>query len=198
MSALKPVTLASTSAVRRAILDGAGVRYEAVSPGVDEDAVKRELAGATPEALALELARRKALAVSAGRSGLVMGADQVLTFDGRMFDKAADMKEAETRLKQWRGHPHALIGGVALAEGGRVVWEHCETSRLVMREFSDAFLARYLRDAGPRILSSVGCYQLEGLGAQLFAHIDGDYFAVLGLPLLPLLDALRAHGGLQQ
>lgn len=197
MSARKPLTLASTSGIRRRILTGAGVAFDAVSPGVDEDAAKAELAGAAPQAVALELARRKALAVSAARPGLVIGADQVLVEGGRLFDKAKTMAEAEARLKQWRGRPHDLVGGVALAESGRIVWDHGETSHLTMRDFSDAFLARYLADAGEQILTSVGCYQLEGLGAQLFARIDGDYFAVLGMPLLPLLDALRAHGGLE-
>lgn len=194
---MRPVTLASTSAIRRAILSGAGIGFDAVSPGVDEDAVKDAMRGATPAALSLELAKRKALAVSMTRPGLVIGADQVLALDGAVWDKARDMAEAEARLRELRGRTHELVGGVALAEGDRILWTHSETSRLTVRDFSDEFLARYLREAGDAILSSVGCYQLEGLGAQLFERIDGDYFAVLGLPLLPLLAALRAHGGLE-
>ena len=193
---MQPVTLASTSAVRRAILSGAGVVFDAVSPGVDEDAVKEAMQGASAASLSLELAKKKALAVSAGRAGLVIGADQVLAFEGAIWDKAHDMDEAERKLRALRGKTHELVGGLAIAQGDRILWTHSETSRLTVRAFSDAFLHRYLDEAGPQILSSVGCYQLEGLGAQLFDQMEGDYFAVLGLPLLPLLDALRAHGGL--
>jgi septum formation protein len=195
---MRAVTLASTSAIRQAMLSGAGVRFQAVSPGVDEDAVKAAMGGVSAAALSMELAKKKALAVSAVRPGLVIGADQVLAFGGAIFDKARDMAEAESRLRQLRGRTHELVGGVALAEGDRLLWTHSEISRLAMRDFSDDFLTRYLDEAGPQILSSVGCYQLEGPGAQLFERIEGDYFAVLGLPLLPLLAALRAHGGLGQ
>lgn len=195
---MKPVILASTSAIRRTILTSAGVGFDPVPPGVDEDAVKQAMRGASAAALSLELAKKKALAVSGVRPGLVIGADQVLAFEGAIWDKARDMAEAEARLRELRGRTHELVGGVALAEGDRVLWTHSETSRLTVRVFSDEFLKRYLREAGEVVLSSVGCYQLEGLGAQLFERIDGDYFAVLGMPLLPLLQALRAHGGLEQ
>lgn len=198
MKTPKPVILASTSAIRRAILTGAGVAHEAAPPGVDEAAVKQAMQGVTPQALAVELAQQKALAISRTRPGLVIGADQVLVFEGEIFDKAKDKAEAEERLRRLRGRTHELVGGVALAEGERILWRHREISRLTMRGFGDAFLARYMKEAGDGLTSSVGCYQLEGLGAQLFEKIEGDYFAVLGLPLLPLLAALRAHGGLQQ
>ena len=194
---MKPVILASTSAIRRAVLTGAGVAFDAVAPGVDEDAVKQAMPDAAPAVLALELAQQKALAISANRPGLVIGADQVLVFEGQIFDKAKDAAEAEARLRQLRGKTHELVGAVALTEGERVLWTHVETSRLTMRAFSEDFLARYLQHAGGGLTSSVGCYQLEGLGAQLFEKINGDYFAVLGMTLLPLLGALRAHGGLQ-
>ncbi len=197
MSARLPVILASTSAIRRDVLAAAGIAFESEAPGVDEDAVKREMAGAAPASIAAELAARKALAVSARRPGLVIGADQVLAHEGGMLDKAHDMAEAAHRLRALRGRTHELLCGVALAQDGGIIWRHDAVSRMTMRDYSDAFLARYLKTAGPQILSSVGCYQLEGMGAQLFARIEGDYFAVLGLPLLPLLAALRAHGGLE-
>ncbi len=196
MTDLLPITLASQSAVRRAVLTAAGVPFAAQSPGVDEDIVKTEMAGAEPAAIAGALAEKKALAVSAKRDGLVIGADQILVFEGALWDKALSMAEAEERLTVLRGKSHELVCGVAIAHGGDIVWRHSQVSRLVMREFSDEFLAHYLHEAGEDILASVGCYQLEGLGAQLFAAIEGDYFAVLGLPLLPVLDALRDHGGL--
>lgn len=197
MSDLLPVVLASQSGIRRSVLTAAGVAFDAQSPSVDEDAVKTEMQGKPPAAIALALAEKKALAVSATRDGLVIGADQVLVFDGAIWDKARSMQEAEERLAVLRGKTHELVCGLAIAHGGDIVWRHGQTSRLTMRNYSDAFLARYLHEAGEAILTSVGCYQLEGLGAQLFESIEGDYFAVLGMPLLPLLAALRDHGGLE-
>lgn len=195
-SSLTPVTLASGSAVRRTMLAAAGVWFDAVSPGVDEDALKLEWTGDEPATLAGSLAEAKALSVSEDRPGLVIGADQVLAFDGRIWDKARTMEEARDRLSRLRGQPHELIGGVVLAEGDSVLWRHIAVSRLYVRDFSDDFLDWYLATAGDQILSSVGCYQFEGLGAQLFDRVEGGYFAILGMDLPPLLNALRAHGGL--
>ena len=185
--------LASGSMSRRAILTNAGLSFEVDPADVDEAALKATFKG-DAAALALHLAEAKALAVSRRRDGLVLGADQVLAFDGRIFDKVRSAEEAAERLRDLRGHTHWLKGGVALAEGGEVVWRHESTCRMVVRNFSDAFLDDYLKRADDILTKSVGAYAFEGLGAQLFEHVEGDYFAVLGLPLLPVLSELRARG----
>lgn len=192
------IVLASGSRIRAAILRGAGVAFETASPGVDEAAVKAQMAAATPAQVAEALAERKALAVSVARpDDLVIGADQTLAYDDRLFDKAESLEEARERLLMLRGRTHHLNAGVVLALGGEVVWRTLAVSRLTMREFSDAWLDRYLA-CNPQVLASVGCYELEGEGVQLFDHIDGDYFAILGLPLLGLLAELRRRGGLER
>lgn len=185
--------LASGSASRRAILENAGLHFEIDPADVDEAALKAQFSG-DAAALALHLAEAKALAVSSRRTGLVLGADQVLAFDGKVFDKAKTVEEAAERLAMLRGKTHWLKGGVALARDGEIVWRHESSCRMVMRNFSDAFLDAYLARAGDILTKGVGAYAFEGLGAQLFEHVDGDYFAVLGLPLLPVLGALRAQG----
>lgn len=185
--------LASGSASRRAILKSAGLAFKVDPAGVDEAALKRKFSG-DPGALALHLAEAKALAVSKRRDGLVLGADQVLAFDGKTFDKAASKQEAGERLAMLRGKTHWLRGAIALAEGGEIVWHHESTCRMVVRNFSDEFLADYLKRAGDILTKGVGAYAFEGLGAQLFERVEGDYYAVLGLPLLPVLAELRARG----
>jgi septum formation protein len=193
------LVLASKSAVRTRLLAAAGVKFEAVDSGLDEADAKAGLAGLTPDAVALALAEAKALRVSKTRpDALVIGADQTLDFEGRLFDKAASLAEARARLVMLRGRSHRLHAGVAVARGDRIVWRKCASSSLTMRDFSDASLDAYLaRNPGPA-LSSVGCYELEGEGAQLFDRIIGDYFAILGLPLLGLLGCLRKEGALPQ
>lgn len=193
-----PVILASTSAIRRQVLTGAGVPFEAVSPGVDEEAAKVSLraAGAGPRDQADALAELKALRVSAKRPGLVIGCDQILQCDGRAWDKADTLEEARERLRALRGRAHTLECAAVIARDGVPIWRLLKTSRLMMRDFSDAFLDDYLARHGEAALSAVGCYQLEGAGAQLFERIDGDYFAILGLPLLEILAFLRLHGAL--
>lgn len=187
--------LASGSAIRRQILTGAGIRFETQSPGVDEDALKSKLRGAAPGVVALELAKAKALAVSMQRpDALVLGADQVLAMDGRVFDKAKTPEEARERLTAQRGRAHTLEGGLAAARGGDIVWTHESTARLTVRDFSEAFLDDYMNQAGEELTASVGAYAYEGLGAQLFERVEGDYYAILGLPLLPVLDLLRREG----
>jgi septum formation protein len=192
------VVLASTSASRIALLRGAGVAFDARPAGVDEDLAKRSLLaeGTTPRDIADALAELKAIRISEKTPALVIGADQTLDLGGALMDKAATVDEARERLKALRGQSHKLHSGVVLARDGEPIWREVKTATLRMRAFSDAFLEDYLRDQGEKILSSVGCYQLEGPGVQLFDRIDGDYFTILGLPMLGLLDVLRRHGAL--
>jgi len=191
----EPLTLASKSAARTAVLRGAGLSFETADSRVDEDVTKQALLArsASPREIAMALAQEKALAVASKRPGLVIGADQTLEFEGGLYDKVATLEAARDRLKLLRGHPHHLHSAVVLARGEEVVWQETVTATLTMRDFSDAFLQAYLEEEGPAALGSVGCYRLEGLGVQLFSAIDGDYFTILGLPLMGLLDRLRTH-----
>jgi septum formation protein len=195
----KPVTLASKSAARGAVLKGAGVAFETAGAGVDEAAVKVGLLaeGATPREVADALAELKAVKVSRNRPGLVIGADQTLELDGKLFDKAESLEEARERLQAMRGKVHKLHSAVVVAENGEAIWREVPAAKLSMRPFTDAFLDGYLARVGEEVLSSVGCYQLEGEGVQLFDRIEGDYFTILGLPLTGLLDLLRRHGVLE-
>ncbi len=193
------VVLASTSASRNALLRAAGVTFDAMAPGVDEDAAKAALVGdgATPRDVADALAELKAVRVSRRAPGaLVIGADQTLDLDGQLIDKAADVEEARQRLRTLRGRSHKLHAGVVVAQDGEPIWREVATSTLRMRDISDAFLDDYLARQGEKVLSSVGCYHLEGEGVQLFDRVDGDYFGILGLPLIGVLDLLRRHGAL--
>lgn len=189
-------TLASTSAIRRQLLTNVGLTFEAVGANVDEDAIKDAMRteGATPRAQADKLAEAKAVRVSQKRDGLVLGCDQILAFNGASFDKSNNLEEASQRLKLLRGQTHSLECAVVIARDGVPIWRLVKSSQLTMRPFSDAFLASYLANHGDEALSSVGCYQFEGPGAQLFERVEGDYFAILGLPLLEVLDFLRLHG----
>jgi septum formation protein len=190
-----PLILASRSAARRAMLTGAGVPFEAEDAGVDEPAIKAAFGCDDPAALAVELARAKALAVSARRPGAwVLGSDQTLAFDGGLISKAASLEAARDRLRIMRGREHQLHSGAALARDNQVVWSDFDTARMAMREFSDAFLDAYLAAEGEPVLASVGAYRLEGMGSQLFDRVEGDYFTVLGMPLWPLLAELRRVG----
>jgi septum formation protein len=194
-----PVTLASKSAARQTILRNAGVAFEAVGSGVDEDAAKAGLLaeGASPREVADALAELKAFKVSTKRPGLVIGSDQTLDLDGALIDKVETVEAARERLLQLRGKVHKLHSAVVVARDGRPIWRTVETSRLSVRDFSDAWLDGYLERNAPGVLSSVGCYFLEGEGVQMFDRIDGDYFSVLGLPVVALFDFLRLHGALQ-
>lgn len=196
-----PVVLASASVARRAMLSAAGLTFDVVPARIDEDAVRSAMvavdAYVSPAMIAARLAQEKAIAVARNNAGkLVIGSDQVLVFENTIFSKVATLDEARAVLKKLRGRVHELVSAVALARDGELLWHHQEAARLTMRDFSDAFLAGYLEDAGEVILQCVGCYELEAKGVQLFDKIEGDYFTVLGLPLLALLSALRTQGAL--
>jgi septum formation protein len=193
------IVLASKSAPRAAILAGAGVAFEVVGAGVDEAPLKAAWMAerAAPRVIARRLAAAKAQAVSRqAPDAFVIGADQTLELDEALYDKVDSLEAARERLALLRGREHELHSALVVARGGRVAWRFCESPKLTMRDFSDAWLEGYLTRGGDALLGSVGCYMLEGEGAQLFERIWGDYFAVLGLPLLPLLDYLRREGAL--
>ncbi len=188
--------LASGSASRRLLLANAGVEALCVRPNVDEDAAKAAMRaeGLPAREQAMRLAELKALKVSQTRPGLVIGGDQMLALGDRVFDKPANRSEARSHLEALSGRSHRLETAIVIYEGGQSVWRHLARPKLTMRPLSEAFMEAYLDQAGETILSTVGGYQLEGLGAQLFTNIEGDYFSILGLPLLPLLDYLRVRG----
>ena len=190
------LTLASTSIIRRQLLQNAGLTFETVKSNVDEDAIKTamRLEGASPRAQADKLAEVKAVRVSQNRSGLVLGCDQILSFKGVSFDKSDTLSDASERLKLLRGQTHSLECAVVLARDGIPIWRLVKVAHLTMRPFSDAFLENYLACYGEQALSSVGGYQYEGAGAQLFERVEGDYFSILGLPLLEVLAFLRLQG----
>lgn len=187
--------LASASRTRKDMLAQAGLRFTVQPADLDEAALMAGLGGVAADAVAARLALEKALAISRGHPGaLVLGADSVLAFDGEIISKAPDMASARALLQRLCGKTHQLVSAAALVRDGAPVWAHADTVRLAMRDFTPAFLDDYLAREGEAILSSVGCYRFEGLGAQLFDRVEGDYFAILGLPLLPLLTALRGQG----
>lgn len=192
------IVLASTSAVRRKLLTDAGVPFEAVAPGVDEAAAKASLLaeGVRPRDVADALAELKAVRVSARRPELTVGSDSVLELDGALFDKAATAEEARGNLLRLRGRTHQLHSAVVAARGGAPIWREVRTARMTVRPFSDAWLDRYMAEAGDALTTSVGAYWYEALGVQLFERVEGDHFTVLGLPMLGLLDLLRRHGEL--
>ncbi len=195
-SSHRDVVLASGSQSRRRLLTAAGLTFRIVSPEVDEAAIHQALYNGNEEAdpsdVAELLARAKAEEVGARvPAALVIGADQVLSLDGRILDKPTDRDAVRDSLLALRGKTHQLHSAVALAEGGQVTWSHIETAHLTMRAFSPEFLGRYLAAAGPQVYRSVVPYQLDGLGIQLFDRIEGDYFAILGLPILLLFGRLR-------
>jgi septum formation protein len=179
------------------LLRGAGVAFAAERAEIDERALEANLGASRPADVALALSEAKALAVSARFPGsLVIGADQTLSLGERSFHKPATPSEARAQLMALRGATHRLNSGIAIARDDAILFGHVATANMTMRPFSDVCLDWYLGIAGERVLTSVGCYQLEGPGIQLFENIDGDYFTILGLPLMPLLAALRDLGAL--
>lgn len=193
------LVLASGSSVRQSMLKGAGLNFQVQTADIDERGLEAELGDLSPEALAQELAIAKAQAVSAVVSQtnpniLVIGADQVLEHDGVLLHKAANSQEADEKLKRLQASTHHLIAATALVRDGQTLWSGSDRASLTMRALSDKERAAYLDRAGDAVTQSVGAYRLEELGSALFERIEGDYFTILGLPLLPLLSALRTHG----
>jgi septum formation protein len=189
--------LASASPSRRQMLQNAGLDFSVETSGVDEDEVKLSLSAekAAPQDIAETLAELKAQRVSKRNPGaLVIGADSTLACNGRLFDKPPTMAAARTQLQVLAGETHELHSSVVVARAGTRLWHCNERARLTMRPLDDAFLDAYLARAGEAVLTSVGAYQLEGVGAHLFTKVEGDYFTILGLPLLPLLSFLAGHG----
>lgn len=192
------LVLASNSAARREMLVNAGVTFSVQGADIDENTVKAVHDPSDAAGLAVELARVKALAVSRHNDDAwVLGADQTLAFDGGLVSKAASLDEARARLMAMRGRQHQLHSGAALARNGQIVWSGVDKATLKIRAFSPAFLDAYLTAEGEALLSCVGSYRLEGMGAQLFEAVEGDYFTVLGLPLWPVLAELRRAGVLR-
>ncbi|MBX6327113.1 MAG: Maf family protein [Pseudolabrys sp.] len=190
-----PLVLASRSHVRGRILAAAGLRFEIRPAELDERALEAQYGPADAAAIARRLACAKAVAVAASMPGrLVLGADQTLTRGDRRFSKPADRSAAAEQLRALRGRTHELHSALALARDAEVLFTHVGTARLTMRGFSDQFLEAYLDMVGEAALASVGGYQLEGIGIHLFERVEGDYFTILGLPLLPLLAYLRQTG----
>jgi septum formation protein len=191
----QPLVLASKSAVRHAILRDAGIPAEIMPADIDERGIEQRAGTRDPGEVAALLAREKARAVAGGQPArLVLGADQTLALGERRFSKPPDLAAAREQLKALRGRTHALHTAIALVRNGDVTFEHREVARLTMRAFSDAFLDDYLAAMGPAVTTSVGGYQLEKAGIQLFERVEGDHFVILGLPLLALLQHLRQAG----
>lgn len=196
MNADNSLVLASSSVVRRRLLEQAGIPFRVRPAGIDEAGVIAALQAenAPPRHVADLLAELKAVQISRAEApAFTLGADQVLALEGELFQKPPDLKGARAHLEALRGKTHELITAAVLAREGAPIWRHVTISKLTMRPFSDEFLEAYLQRNSEHILSSVGAYLLEEEGVQLFSRIDGDYFSVLGLPMLPLLDILRCH-----
>ena len=193
-----PIILASGSAIRHQILTQAGIGFETIVKSVDETAIKASMLSENfrLQDIADALAEAKSVRVSQQNPGLVIGADQIMVMDNSLFDKPKDMNEAKSRLLSMRGKTHYLIGAVVISENGIPVWRHLAKTKLTMREFSDSFLDDYLVAEGESLLQSVGAYRFEGRGSQLFSNVEGDFFSILGLSLLPVMDYLRQRGAI--
>lgn len=193
--ATQPLVLASRSAARWTMLKAAGVPVELHPADIDERTLAANAASQRPASIAALLAKEKAAVVGRAHPGrLVLGADQTLALGANSFTKPADRGAAREQLRALSGKRHELHSAVAFVQDGAVLFEHGDTARLTMRTFSDRFIDLYLDAVGEAATTSVGAYQLEGLGSQLFERVEGDYFTILGLPLIPALDFLRRHG----
>src|SRR5690606_26268049 len=193
------IILSSTSPFRKRLLENAGLEFRTVSPETDERTVETTLEGSdvTPDDVALILGEAKAQDVSQRNpDAWVIGSDQTLSLDGRIFHKPADMEDARRHLLALSAKTHQLNSAVVIARGGETVWRHVGVAHLTMRKLDPGFIGRHLAEVGDKALSSVGAYQIEGRGIQLFEKIDGDYFTIVGLPMLPLLASLRELGAI--
>ena len=191
------IVLASGSATRKDLLERSGVGVDIRIPGIDEAMVTDSLVRdqAKPEDIAVCLAEMKALRIGSREpEQVVVGCDQILWSNGRVFHKARNVGDARNVLLELRGRPHSLISAAVVFIGGTRVWHAISRAELVMREFSDSFLDSYLARNWPGVQSSVGCYRLEDEGVQLMAHVRGDLFAIMGMPLIELLEYLRVRG----
>jgi septum formation protein len=194
----KPLILASQSAARQTLLANAGIAFEAVPAEIDERAIELASGLSAPGEIAALLAREKAVSVSLRHPGqFVVGADQTLALDQRLFSKPAGRAQAAVQLRALAGQPHELHSATAVARDGEILFEDVSIARMTMRPLDGAAIRAYLDAAGEAVATSVGAYQLEGLGVHLFERIEGDHFTILGLPLLPLLKFLRSQGLLQ-
>lgn len=193
------IILASKSSSRRALLSASGVQAKCIASNVDEENVKTSMRreGTSVRDQAMALAELKATKVSQINPGLVIGGDQMLNLDGVAFDKPVDMQEARHHLEALSGRVHHLETAIVVCENGNPVWRFLARPKLTVRVLSKKFIEKYVEFEGDTILQTVGCYRLEGLGAQLFSSIEGDYFSILGLPLLQLLEYLRVRGVLE-
>tara|TARA_B100001057_G_scaffold458665_1_gene508129 strand:- start:77 stop:655 length:579 start_codon:yes stop_codon:yes gene_type:complete len=189
------IVLASKSASRRAMLEAAGVQFDARAADIDERALEARMASAAPEEIALALAGAKALA-TAEPERPVLGSDSLVVVDGRRFDKPADRSQAAEHLRFFSGKTLHLHSAAAIARDGEVVWQHADLARLKVRQLSDPFIDSYLDTEWPEVSYCVGVFRIEALGVQLFESIEGDQFTILGMPLLPVLGALRDLGEL--
>lgn len=190
------LVLASTSKIRHTILKNAGLNHRVIQPTLDEFAVKRANKNSDAKSLAITLATLKALSIS-HQSDFILGADQILEYNGELYDKPNSLGEAEQHLSILQGKTHYLHSALAITQYGKKLWEIVETASLTMRPLSAASIKSYVAQTDDRILQCVGAYQLEGRGVQLFQEIKGDYFTILGLPLLPLLEISRRLGLLE-
>ncbi len=189
--------LASASPFRKTLLSNAGLSFESVPAAIDEREIEIPLVqqGTPPEGVALALAEAKALSVSAHyRDAYVIGSDQVLSMQGVLFHKCRTFEEARQRLSDMSGKTHFLDSAVTLCFAGKIVWKNVARAAMTFRALSDSEIDAYLHEAGDALFQSVGAYQFEGLGIRLFEKIEGDYFTIIGLPMLPLLSALRQFG----
>ena len=196
---MSDIILASGSASRRALLAGAGVEARSIKPNVDEETAKQAMRadGLSVRDQAMQLAEMKAVKVSRAEPGLVIGGDQMLNLEGTAFDKPVDLIAAADHLRKLSGKSHTLETAIVIAENGEPVWRHLARPKLTVRTLSKSFIETYIESCGEPLLSTVGAYQLESMGAQIFSKIEGDYFSILGLPLLPLLDYFRVRGLLE-